>query len=111
MELDDIIYRAALTFKHEELAGMYAICNKREQELKEELKLIKEKNLKDEVKIVLINEKIEKLEELLKEADWAMADFNGLCARSGINKNSGMINDCNNVQLRWREKAKELVGM
>lgn len=33
---DDIIYKAALTFKHEELAGMYAICNKREQDLQKE---------------------------------------------------------------------------
>lgn len=41
---DDIIYKAALTFKHEELAGMYAIINKREQEYLKEIKLLKEEN-------------------------------------------------------------------
>jgi predicted nuclease with TOPRIM domain len=43
---DNIIYKAALTFKHEELAGMYAICNKREQDLQKENARLRESNSK-----------------------------------------------------------------
>ena len=38
---DDIIYKHALTFSHEELAGMYALCNKREQEYLKEIKALR----------------------------------------------------------------------
>lgn len=38
---DDIIYKHALTFSHEELAGMYSLCNKREQEYLKEIKALK----------------------------------------------------------------------
>jgi hypothetical protein len=39
---DDIVYNAALTLKHEELAGMYAICNKREYELQRKMLLLEQ---------------------------------------------------------------------
>ena len=38
---DDIIYKHALTFSHEELAGMYALCNKREQDYIKEIKALR----------------------------------------------------------------------
>jgi hypothetical protein len=38
---EDIIYKAALTFTHEELAGMYAICNKQEDELQRKIKALR----------------------------------------------------------------------
>jgi hypothetical protein len=40
---DDIIYKHALTFSHEELAGMYSIINKREQEYLKEIEALKDK--------------------------------------------------------------------
>lgn len=38
---DDIIYKHALTFSHEELAGMYSLCNKREQDYLKEIKALR----------------------------------------------------------------------
>lgn len=38
---DDIIYKHALTFSHDELAGMYSLCNKREQDYLKEIKSLR----------------------------------------------------------------------
>ena len=38
---DDLIYKHALTFSHEELAGMYSLCNKREQDYLKEIKALR----------------------------------------------------------------------
>ena len=38
---DDLIYKHALTFSHEELAGMYTIISKREQEYLKEIKSLR----------------------------------------------------------------------
>lgn len=38
---DDIIYKHTLTFSHEELAGMYSLCNKREQDYLKEIKALR----------------------------------------------------------------------
>jgi len=65
---DDIIYKAALTFKHEELAGMYAILNKREYDLQKALKVKEERynktitDLLEEIKIK--NQRIDELEKI-----------------------------------------------
>lgn len=40
---DDIIYKNALTFSHQELAGMYSIISKREVEYLKEIEELKAK--------------------------------------------------------------------
>lgn len=41
-EAEDVIYKAAMTFKHEELAGMYSLCSKREQRHEKEIQRLQQ---------------------------------------------------------------------
>ena len=55
---DDIIYKHALTFSHEELAGMYAIISKREVEYLKEIKILR-LSLQSHGEIVNMNAKLQ----------------------------------------------------
>lgn len=62
---DDIVYKLALTFSHKELAGMYAICNKREQDL-----------IKENAKLkVELKEERETVDFYANKDSWGMSGF------------------------------------
>jgi len=61
---DDIIYKHALTFSHEELAGMYAIISKREVEYLKEIKILR-LSLQSHREIVEMNAKLKRYLDFL----------------------------------------------
>jgi regulator of replication initiation timing len=76
---DDLIYKHALTFSHEELAGMYAIINKREQGYLKEIKSLR-LILQSHGEIVEINAELKKENaRLLKNYDSVKSLLKDLC--------------------------------
>lgn len=71
-EAEDVIYKAAMTFKHEELAGMYSLCSKREQRHEKE---------------------IQRLQQQVKVLREALEDFRDCGTRHDINP-TGMFKSC-----------------
>lgn len=63
---DDIIYKHALTFSHDELAGMYSLCNKREQDYLKEIKSLR-LILQSHDDIVEMNSELKKENEKQKQ--------------------------------------------
>lgn len=64
---DDLIYKHALNFSQEELAGMYSVINKREQEYLKEIKSLR-LILKSHGEVIEMNAELRKENARLREA-------------------------------------------
>lgn len=97
---DDIVYKLSLTFSHKELAGMYAICNKREQDL------IKENaKLKAELK-----EERETVDFYANKDNWADVDsyeYRGSMINSDDEEATKTMDDSVFVYLKGGKRARE----
>jgi hypothetical protein len=93
---DDIIYKHALTFSHQELAGMYAIISKREVEYLKEIKILR-LSLQSHGEIVDMNFELrEQLKELKGHNNTI---FNAAYEAGALEQSKGACFHCEDVAL------------